>query len=45
MVGYLAGPVVGAQIYNAGHTYSIPLVIGAMAYGVGSLMLATVTFI
>ncbi len=29
MLGYLAGPKVGAAIYNAFHTYAVPAVVGA----------------
>ena len=29
MLGYLAGPKVGAAIYNAFHTYAMPAVVGA----------------
>jgi hypothetical protein len=30
MLGYLAGPKVGAAIYNAFHTYAMPAVVGAL---------------
>jgi hypothetical protein len=30
MLGYLAGPKVGAAIYNAFHAYAIPAVVGAV---------------
>ena len=30
MLGYLAGPKVGAAIYNAFHTYAMPAVLGAL---------------
>ena len=30
MLGYLAGPKVGAVIYNAFHTYAMPAVVGAL---------------
>src|SRR4028118_2380243 len=30
MLGYLAGPKVGAAIYNAFHAYAMPAVVGAM---------------
>lgn len=30
MVGYLSGPRLGAFIYNAGHTYVVPLGLGAL---------------
>jgi hypothetical protein len=32
MVGYLAGPTVGAAVYDAAHTYSLP--VGVAAIGV-----------
>ena len=31
MVGYLAGPEVGARTYNLVHTYTLPLALGAWA--------------
>lgn len=31
MVGYLANPRVGASVYNAGHTYAGPLLLGGYA--------------
>jgi hypothetical protein len=37
MAGYLRGPRVGALLYNVGHTYVLPLVLGAVALGVGSV--------
>ena len=30
MLGYLAGPKVGAAIYNAFHTYALPALVGAL---------------
>ena len=30
MLGYLAGPRVGAAIYNVFHTYALPAVLGAL---------------
>ena len=30
MLGYIAGPRVGAAIYNAFHTYAVPAVVGAL---------------
>lgn len=30
MLGYLAGPKVGAAIYNTFHTYAVPAVLGAL---------------
>ncbi len=32
MAGYLAGPRVGARLYNAGHTYGVPIGLGALSY-------------
>ncbi|MFT4097719.1 MAG: DUF4260 domain-containing protein [Rhodoblastus sp.] len=32
MLGYLAGPRIGAILYNAAHSYVAPLVIGALAF-------------
>ncbi|MFK8250290.1 DUF4260 domain-containing protein [Ancylobacter terrae] len=32
MLGYLAGPAVGARLYNAFHTYVAPAVLAACAY-------------
>lgn len=31
MVGYLMGPRVGAGLYNVGHTYVVPLLLGGYA--------------
>jgi Domain of unknown function (DUF4260) len=31
MLGYLAGPCRGARIYNAFHTYTLPIVLGLLA--------------
>lgn len=33
MLGYLAGPRAGALVYNTGHTYVGPALLGALAYG------------
>ena len=30
MVGYLAGPAIGAAAYDAAHTYSVPVALGAV---------------
>jgi Domain of unknown function (DUF4260) len=30
MVGYVAGPTIGTATYNAAHTYSLPVVLGAI---------------
>jgi len=34
MLGYLFGAGTGAWVYNTGHTYVAPLLLGALAYGV-----------
>ena len=39
MAGYLKGPRLGASVYNAGHTYVLPLLLGLIG-GVASLPLA-----
>lgn len=31
MCGYLAGPRIGAHLYNVGHTYAVPLAVGALS--------------
>lgn len=31
MAGYLAGSRTGARLYNAGHTYAVPLAVGALS--------------
>lgn len=35
MLGYLAGPGVGARIYNLAHTYTAPLLLGGAALLLG----------
>lgn len=35
MLGYLAGPGVGARIYNLAHTYTAPLLLGGVALLLG----------
>ena len=40
MLGYAAGPVVGAWCYNALHTYAVPLRIGVAGYLAGQSELA-----
>lgn len=32
MIGYLAGPRIGALLYNAGHTYLVPIGLGVAGY-------------
>lgn len=36
MVGYLAGPVIGARAYNAAHSYAAPVVLGGVGLAMGS---------
>jgi hypothetical protein len=36
MVGYLAGPTVGAAAYDAAHTYVLPVALGAAGLVVGA---------
>lgn len=45
MSGYLAGPHIGAVLYNLGHTYAVPLVIGGIAVGLGSSLVGAVALI
>jgi hypothetical protein len=45
MVGYLSGPRVGAALYNAGHTYGGPLVLGGLALGLGRPLLGGIALI
>ena len=45
MLGYLAGPRVGAAIYNAFHTYAIPAVVGALGMIIASPVVVAVALI
>lgn len=45
IAGYLAGPRSGALLYNLGHTYSVPLIIGSAAVGAGSFLVGAVALI
>jgi len=45
MLGYLAGPKVGAAIYNAFHTYAMPAVVGALGMIFASPMAIAVALI
>jgi hypothetical protein len=45
MLGYLVSPRVGAAIYNLGHTYAIPLLLFATAYGRQSPLFAAIALI
>lgn len=40
MLGYLAGPHIGSRIYNAFHTYLVPIVLGAVGAWLGVVLLA-----
>jgi hypothetical protein len=45
MLGYFAGPKVGAAIYNAFHTYAIPAVVGALGMVFASPLMVAVAVI
>ena len=45
MLGYLAGPKVGAAIYNAFHTYAMPAVVGALGMIFASPLMVAVALI
>ena len=45
MLGYLAGPKVGAAIYNAFHTYAIPAVVSALGIIFASPLMVAVALI
>ena len=45
MLGYLAGPRVGAAIYNAFHAYAMPAVVGALGMIFASPMAMAVALI
>jgi len=45
MIGYLAGPRLGALLYNMGHTYVAPLALGALAYAAGAPQVGAVAVI
>ena len=45
MLGYLAGPKVGAAIYNAFHTYAVPAVVGALGMIFASPLMVAVALI
>jgi hypothetical protein len=36
LLGYLAGPRIGAAVYNAGHSHAMPATLAAVAWLVGS---------
>ena len=42
MLGYLAGPRVGARTYNACHTYLVPVALGLVGYLVAAPLLTAV---
>jgi hypothetical protein len=45
MIGYLATPRVGAVVYNVGHTYVTPLVLGGVAFALKASLLGSVALI
>ena len=45
MLGYLAGPRVGAAIYNTFHTYAMPAVVGALGMIFASPLMVAVALI
>jgi hypothetical protein len=45
MAGYLAGPRLGAHLYNVGHTYVLPAALGAAALWMGGSLLGTLALI
>jgi hypothetical protein len=45
MLGYLAGPRVGAAVYNTFHTYALPAVVGALGMIFASLLMMAVALI
>lgn len=45
MLGYLAGPRIGSQLYNAFHTYTAPVALGAAGLVLGVPPLAWVALV
>jgi len=45
MLGYLAGPKLGAAIYNTFHTYAVPAVVGALGMILASPLAMAVALI
>ncbi|MFB6247691.1 MAG: DUF4260 domain-containing protein [Salinibacter sp.] len=45
LIGYGGGPRVGAAVYNAGHTYAVPLLLGGAALGLEHTPLGGVALI
>ena len=45
MLGYIAGPQVGAAIYNTFHTYAMPAVVGALGMIFASPLMVAVALI
>jgi hypothetical protein len=45
MLGYLAGPRVGAATYNLGHTYILPVILGALGFLLSHQLLAALCLI
>jgi hypothetical protein len=44
-LGYLAGPRVGALVYNAGHSYMAPMVLMVTGFGTASPLLLSIAII
>jgi len=45
MIGYLKGARLGASVYNLGHTYVLPIALGAVALGASSSAVGAVALI
>jgi hypothetical protein len=45
MLGYLAGPRVGALVYNTAHTYTLPLALGAVGFYVDARLALLVALV
>ena len=45
MLGYMRGPEFGSLVYNLGHTYAFPLVIGAAAFVVDATLAVQIALI
>lgn len=45
MLGYLAGPRIGAALYNAAHTTLAPILLGALAWATGMPLVVALALI
>jgi hypothetical protein len=45
MLGYLAGPRIGAACYNLAHTYALPALLGALAWALASPLAGAIALI